>query len=170
MEKEQLEYYKKWRKKNKTHLLEYHRQWRSGNRVKIRKYQNEYMRIWRQKNKEHVQEYSKEYNKVHKEILAKNSRKFREEHRDELRIKRFLYGYGWKINDKTTGEGFLRGDGCCLVCGEIDPFTLELHHLFNTDNPRITLCSNCHRALHKFSRYRKFATNAWKYILWRTLE
>jgi len=44
--------------------------------------------------------------------------------------------------------GYLNGDGCCLYCGEINPFMLNNHHIFGRKNNdfTITLCENHHAA------------------------
>lgn len=60
-----------------------------------------------------------------------------------------------------TGRGYFQGTGICLICGEIHPFKLELHHLFGRKNSdtRIHLCGNCHNVLYFFPLVAWFQRN-----------
>ena len=57
--------------------------------------------------------------------------------------------------------GYLKGDGCCLYCGEINPFMLNNHHIFGRKNSdfTITLCEDHHAP---FTRGMPFVLTAWR--------
>ena len=56
-----------------------------------------------------------------------------------------------KRNDKERMfiSNFLSGDGCCLYCGELNPWMLNNHHPWKRRNPKftVTLCENHHAPL-----------------------
>lgn len=74
----------------------------------------------------------------------------------------FLFGRGKKrkydLRNKRfyTQEklGLIPSGGCCWVCFEIDPFSLETHHI--TRKRMIPLCGTCHQILHRMG---------WEYLL-----
>jgi hypothetical protein len=43
--------------------------------------------------------------------------------------------------------GFFISGGCCWICGESDPFSLETHHISKRE--LISLCGSCHQILHR---------------------
>jgi hypothetical protein len=54
------------------------------------------------------------------------------------------------IKDRTESLALKRifsTDGMCLICGELDPRFMILHHVFGkaANNFTISLCANCHR-------------------------
>lgn len=61
------------------------------------------------------------------------------------------------------GKSYKTGDGCCLYCGEINPFMLNNHHIFGRKNSdfTITLCENCHAS---FTRRMWFVLKAWNNV------
>jgi hypothetical protein len=78
------------------------------------------------------------------------------------RIWSFLYGKlgvarydfrrkRWATQDKL---GFFASGGCCWICGEIELFSLETHHI--TKREKISLCGSCHQILHRMG---------WLYLL-----
>lgn len=79
--------------------------------------------------------YSSYYRKPRRTSMKKWRKLYPERHR----INHWLYGSG-------SGGGFLnRGQGFCLICGDIDPLPLCIHHVFGKKGKaRISLCSNCH--------------------------
>lgn len=48
----------------------------------------------------------------------------------------------WMIQEKL---GFFDSGGCCWVCGETDPFSLETHHISKQN--LMNLCGSCHQIL-----------------------
>ena len=78
-------------------------------------------------------------------------KKYKEENRDQMRQQRRECTFLNRPNARTGG--YLRGTGICLFCGEINPFKLELHHLFGSEHTLlIHLCANCHIIQHRFKK------------------
>lgn len=102
----------------------------------------EYIRNWQRNNKDK------------RKVVQK---RYREHHKDCDKIKYFLYGHRirikrgqWEGRKYRSGIGLLHGDGCCLFCGDFNPFHLENHHPFGILSEfTITLCSNCHSEIHR---------------------
>ena len=98
-----------------------------------------------------------EYKTKHKKSYEKNKDKVlkkQKEYRETLpnhNIKNKIYSFFYGRTRNPTG-GYFKGDGCCLYCGEINPFTLENHHPFGKKTHpdfTITLCANHHSQLHR---------------------
>jgi predicted transcriptional regulator len=82
------------------------------------------------------------------EQLYECHKKWYRKKRNEIKIQRFLYGFR---NTKGVGRrGYLRSEGCCIICGELNPLSLEEEHVFGRENSdfTVTLCANCHRIRH----------------------
>ena len=82
--------------------------------------------------------------KKYQESLRKCKRNWYLKNREKIRADRFLYGAGMR-------RGFLNSEGCCVVCGELNPLTLEDEHVFGRMNSdfAITLCGSCHKIRHR---------------------
>lgn len=80
-------------------------------------------------------------------IPSKRIVKTLEERRADARIGMRLHAY-------------LQGNGCCLYCGETNPFTLNNHHIYGrkTSDFTITLCENHHAP---FTRGLQFLLADW---------
>lgn len=114
-----------------------------------------YLREWRKRNRERVLNYARKYHVEHKaqksetdkEWYAKNRKhkieqvnEWKQKNEEILKANRWLKGsrYG----------GFLKGTGICIICGEINPFVLQNHHVFGKGSMVISLCAICHYMLH----------------------
>lgn len=75
------EYMKKWREKNKEHVLEYGKRHYEEN---IDYYRSQKEK-WYEKNKEHALEYARKYAEENKESLAKSQKKYRENNKEKRR-------------------------------------------------------------------------------------
>ena len=73
--------------------------------------------------------------------VLKTVKKYNKKNKDKRKIYAFLEGA-----NPEKRWGYLRGDGCCLYCGETDPFDLENHHPWKKHDPKftITLCTKHH--------------------------
>ncbi len=74
-----------------------------------------------------------------------------QEYNEAKRISVFLNGR----KDSPYAVGYLKGDGCCLYCGEINVFMLENHHVWGVKNDpdfTITLCANHHKPFRRFPK------------------
>lgn len=95
------------------------------------------------------------YRWLYPEKMREHIRKWRKKNSNS-RVWAFLHGHSYRRNDKLIySAGFLDGQGMCIVCGELNPFALEQHHLFkNTDKNSIiiTLCGTCHNIIHRFPK------------------
>jgi hypothetical protein len=96
-------------------------------------------------------DYIREWQRKNKDKRRSAEKRYRERHRDRMKIKQFLYGHSSGRKGQTRFcWGLLNGDGCCLFCGKYFPFSLEQHHLFGPENRvQITLCANCHLIYHR---------------------
>lgn len=121
-----------WQRKNPLKYKAKQAKWRASNRDHI----NTEKKKWRLLNPNNEKEiYTKQNHKP--ESLSYRSH-WKRKHKDQYKEKKFL-------------KEFVSTDGCCLVCGEINPFMLEQHHPFGKENPfTITLCSNHHSIGHRF--------------------
>lgn len=80
---------------------------------------------------------------INRERIRERQREYR--YRDPLkkmyydRMANFLWG-------NQRGSGYLRGQGICLHCDELNPFLLENHHIFGrkVSDFTISMCANCH--------------------------
>lgn len=64
------------------------------------------------------------------------------------------------LKTKAFLKRLLNGDGCCLYCGQIDPFNLQNHHPWKKEDPHFTttLCTKHHDYL---TKERPFLLNKW---------
>jgi len=100
---------------------------------------------------EHPEEYKSRQKKSYLKHREKRLAKMKErrdsnpkEYNESKRIYAFLKGR----RKNPHYKGYLEGDGCCLYCGEINPFMLENHHVWGVnEDPEftITLCANHHK-------------------------
>jgi len=147
----QLEYNRLYKQKNREKIRESNKRYRERNREKL----NLYYKEWREKNREKVLNYARRYYQDHKaqcletdkKRYAKNRkhkinqvREWQRENQNIVRANTWLKGcrYG----------GFLKGTGICIICGEINPFALQNHHIFGKGSMVISLCAICHHMLH----------------------
>lgn len=54
---------------------------------------------------------------------------------DRRRVHEFIFGF----------KNIFRSEGFCIICGELDPFVFEQHHIIINPGQTFTLCSNDHR-------------------------
>ena len=73
--------------------------------------------------------------------------------RKNEQLKKYFKTYGRILRS-------LSGDGCCLYCGETNPFMLNNHHIFGRENDdfTITLCEDHHAP---FTRGMSFVLEDW---------
>ncbi len=111
----------------------------------------EYNRLYYIKNRNKILERVKKYQKENPEKMKKKWRKENEKRKESGygRIHQWLYGHKWAKSD-----GFLNGDGLCILCGEINPLFLLTHHPFGRkiNDFTITVCGNCHRLIKRMGQ------------------
>ena len=58
------------------------------------------------------------------------------------------------IEEQKWRDTFLSSDGCCLICGETNPFVLVEHHYAGRRNSSetITLCADCHEIVTRIQK------------------
>lgn len=90
-----------------------------------------------------------------RKLQRENRRKNKE--RDRERIRNYMREY-MRVNERMIR--YRRGDGCCLYCGETNPFMLNRHHIFGRKNSdfTITLCEDHHAS---FTRGIPFVLEDW---------
>ena len=93
-----------------------------------------------EKEKEHTR-------KLQRNNRRKNKERDREKYNEYMKLYMKLYDY-------------LKGDGCCLYCGETNPFMLNNHHTLGRKNGdfTITLCEDHHEP---FTRGMPFVLEEW---------
>ncbi len=119
------------------------------NREKILKKEKKF----RLENPEKYKQRQKESYLRNREKRLKKFKEYREKNPQQYnkmkRVWQWLYGKG------GTHYGYLQGDGCCLYCGETNPFMLESHHPFGKKTHpdfTITLCANHHLPFKRFPK------------------
>lgn len=67
------------------------------------------------------------------------------------------YQFLYRKESAVHSSGYFCGTGICLICGEVHPLKLEVHHLFGSKNSGfcIHICGSCHNLL------RFFPTETW---------
>lgn len=99
--------------------------------------------------------YIKEWRKRNKDKVKAAQKRYYQNHPDYHKIKVFLYGKytvtkkGSRKGKKTQTLGLLKGNGCCLICFDFNPFHLQNHHPFKESEFQITLCAICHSEIHR---------------------
>jgi len=141
---------KKYQKIIKDKRKKWAAQYYLDNREVILKKEKEY----RLKNPEQYRQKQKESYYLNRDKRLIKQAEYRKKNPKKItykdKIYSFLYG---KTN--PTYKGYLQGDGCCLYCGEINPFMLENHHVWGVnDDPdfTITLCANHHKPFIRFPK------------------
>lgn len=150
-------YNKKWREEHREHLRNYARKYRQKHRDHIRRYHQKYREehkehlknmLWKRRQRPAVKNKRRKYYQEHREQISSYKRKYHQEHREEI-ISRMRKKY--RNNGFFTQLQFLKGDGCCLICFETNPFMLENHHIFGkkSNDLKFTFCANHHVLLGK---------------------
>jgi len=67
-------------------------------------------------------------------------RKYKKNHRERIRMQRFLNG-----NKPYHHNGYFRGQGSCLICGELDPLILVNDQWLRESDFLASLCAGHHR-------------------------
>jgi hypothetical protein len=140
--------------KKKTRMRKYLKDYRKKNKDKIREARRRYYI----NNKERILEKNRRWRRENKEKVREQNRRWKEKNRNKARlinrISAFLNGktYTNKKGGLSYTAGFLDGQGICIICGELNPFALEEHHMFKNDKNSLvlTLCGSCHNILHRF--------------------
>ena len=140
-----------------------------------REYRREYMKKYRDENREKIRalnrksysknaeknrKYKKEHYQKNKKRYQENRRKWYLRNKIKLREKWFLYGHSTPSGGHK--RGFLESEGFCIICGELNPFSLEDEHVFGQKNSDfcVTLCAKCHRIRHKIR-----GSQGWEFLL-----
>ncbi len=109
------------------------------------------VRKWYNLHKNEVKQhrYEKYYSNL--EFNREKAKLWHREHKEQLKVNRFLFGYTWrrsKNHSRRPIGGFLRTQGICLFCNELNPLALQNAHVFKDDhNLLISLCGTCHYLL-----------------------
>ena len=86
----------------------------------------------------------------HKNYYLNNRKKM-----DGLHLRLLRDGKSWSSIKYNYLRRFFNSDGVCLICGEINPFVLEVHHIIKGLNFTATLCANCHSLMDRFKNNKK---------------
>lgn len=140
--------HKKWLKKKLIEQPNYYRNIYRNNPEAARNRVHNYRERHKERlNKERREKYAEnpQYDlTIHKNWYLKN--------RQELRVKNWLNGHDWygRKNKRPIG-GYLKTQGICLFCGELNPLLLQNAHIFKDNhNLLISLCCNCHWLLDRY--------------------
>jgi len=136
---------KQWRAKILAINPQYYRDLYRTNPQKAK----ECVKRYRDRNKERLNRQKRERYKLNPEIEHQSYLRWYSKHKEERRINRYLYGYTWYGRKQPRPmSGFLKTQGICLFCGELNPLLLQNAHIFPKDHDLlISLCANCHYLL-----------------------
>lgn len=85
-------------------------------------------------------------------------KRYRDRNKERLRAERWLHGFwSFRRDKREKFGGFLRGQGFCIWCGELNPLKLQIAHIFpeNHDDV-ISLCGSCHLVMDKYPAFLGF--------------
>jgi hypothetical protein len=137
-----------WREKKIKAQPNYYHDKYSANpeaaRNRTRKYRNQHREEINTHKREQYQN-----NPLFRKTQRKYHDKWYNQKKGTLRVNRWLYGYIWYGRKKPRPiSGYLKGQGICLFCGELNPFMLQNAHIFPDNHELlISLCCNCHYLL-----------------------
>jgi len=131
---------------------------REGLQSRCRICQRDSQREFYNNNRERVLIRQKTYRSNHRDPISERKRIYHQENRErDLERSRNHYinnleryrgrfkEFNFLRGHSSRTNGFLRGNGICLICGEYHPLTLENHHVIPNNDFTISLCANCHR-------------------------
>ena len=89
-----------------------------------------------------------------------NNKRYHEKYEPKPRKKTSSKTLKRRAKTRSFLNGFFEGDGCCLYCGECNPWMLNNHHPWKEEDPNftVTLCENHHAP---FTRGAPFILDNW---------
>lgn len=125
--------------------------------------QRECKKRWRDRNKPARTTYQRNYRRSHPEYRKKHALDSKKWYANHPEAKLF-YAEGMNLGKMKM---LTELGGCCVLCFNIYPFELEIHHPFGRKafpQKRIILCHKCHTLIHRkerSERARKMRLNEW---------
>lgn len=136
----------------KRNQKEYMKQYRAKNKEKIRQGQKDY----REKNREKVAQMKKKYAEENKEKLSSYYSEYYQEHKDKKKAydRRYSIKSKYGVELDWYDEQLKRQNGRCAVCGMTEPGTASgyfcVDHNHATGQVRALLCGLCNLGLGHF--------------------